>query len=279
MSREYINDPPQAPAGRSTEQLYSGEAGVPRRIPPVPRHDGRRLLAFLLIGLGLAMLMGNIAGPFAGSRRGDRNDSLPAVGEVKSASVDIRWGAGSLDLGAAGAGDQLVSGSAVREQNVRLDVDRDESEVDISIDSGGRGWFFGRGTGASGDVRFNSAPTYEFDIRTGLGSAAVDLSRLRVSELELRSGVGSVDLRLPAQGPLHGELRTGVGSIDITLPPNVEARVEVHKGAGSFDAGGRLRPVEGERGNAAVYQTPGFTNARAAIDLEIRGGLGSVAIR
>ena len=279
MSREFINDPPQAPASRSTEHFYSGEAGVPRLMPPVPRRDGRRLLAFLLIGLGLAMLLGNLAGPFAGSRRGDRNDSLPAIGEVKTAQVDIRWGAGSLDLGAAGAGDQLVSGSALREQNVRLDVDRDESEADISINSGSRGWFFGRAAGASGDIRFNPAPTYEFDIRTGLGASSLDLSRLQVSELELRSGMGSVDLRLPAKGPLHADLRTGVGSIDIALPPNVEARVKIHKGAGSFDPGSRLRLVEDERGDASVYQTPGFANARDAIDLEIHGGLGSVDIK
>jgi hypothetical protein len=223
------------------------------------------------------MLLGNIAGPFAGARRGGQNESLPAVGGMKTAHVDIRWGAGSLDVGAAGAGDQLVSGSALRNQNVRLDVDRDADEADISIDSGGRGWFFGRGAGASGDVRFNPAPTYEFDIRTGLGSAVLDLGRLQVSELDLHSGAGSVNLRLPQKGPLKAELHTGVGSTNIDLPSSVEARVTVHKGLGSFNAPG-LQAVPGRSGKVQVYETPGRANATDAMEIEIYGGVGSINI-
>ncbi len=275
------------------EQMYddqTSDPGAERRYPeygaapalarPTPRHDRNRWLAFLLIGLGVAMLLANLGRfPFSlGSFERTQTYGVDiSLDGVEMARLHVDWGSGPLQL-SGGDGRYIVRGSVEGKREPDVEVDDGGDLVEVTIDDGDDGWLFRSSGGASGHLLLGSAVPYHLALELGSGQAGLDLSDVRVEELELDASSGSVALVLPNHGPGSVAIDGGSGSVAIRLSPDLEARIVVDQGSGSFDPGERLEQIEGDEDDQ-IYETPGYASSSAGIEVEIDGGSGAITIR
>ena len=280
MPEQIYDERPSTPGGeprdRITSRLYPEPQPTLAR-PAAPQRN--RLLAFVLIGLGLSMLLGQAGRlPFSGHERGESSRSYPLRG-VTAAVVDVGWGSGRLGIRSE-SGKDLVR-SVVHGGSIDSDVDYDGEQAEITVRDEPERWFFGRRGGSSGEILLNPEPEYQLSVDAGSGAVSLGLADLRLETLDLEVGSSNVDVRLPMQDAdgLEGRIEVGSGSLRIHLPADMPTRVVIDNGSGTFKffAGTRLRQVEGD-GIDGVFQTPDFDPDQEHIQLEIESGSGAVVI-
>lgn len=281
-----MNDPQRGyatqPLGHESPDVNEGIApqmGAPvGTTPPVRgRRDNNRLLALLLIGLGVALLVGNISG------NRQRHDTIGyPLNAAKMVRVRIEGGNGGITLRDGATSDAVLNGTV--NYKGRLDVEDNgegERELTFRTQDGGL-WSWGNSDSAEWNLELNRTPVYEIDTEAGNGATTMDLRQLQVRRLKLEGGNGSLTLFLPKSGAVEGMIDSGNGAVTITLPPNRPARLEIDTGNGSITAPGLSRPDDGaNEGRDGVYQTPDFDKAKEEdrIDLVIDTGNGSVTVK
>jgi hypothetical protein len=112
----------------------------------------------------------------------------------------------------------------------------------------------------------------ELRIRTGVGSANLDLTELKVTNLSVNSGVGQMIAYLPAAGQLQAVIEGGVGEIIVFIARGMAARIQASSGIGSVTVLGDFRR------NGDVYTSSNYGTATNRVELEIKGGIGRIAI-
>ena len=145
--------------------------------------------------------------------------------------------------------------------------------VEIGPDTG-RGWPAGGAT-FRWTVGLTGEKPLDLRLDTGASRASIDLSELRVRQLELQSGAAETRLRLPrAGGVTLVRTETGVASLYIEIPHGVAARIRSSMALGRVDVDqARFQRV------ADGWQSPDIATAPNRVELEVRGGVGSVTIR
>ncbi len=220
-------------------------------------------VAFILIGAWFL-----VAAVWPGRRRAVESLAVP-LDSSPIASIKVSFGAGVLEIGRASAG-TLLEGTfqgGVRHRSTGPDT------VEIEPDTG-RGWPAG---GATFKWRVGLTGEKPLDLRldTGASRATIDLAELRVRQLELHSGAAETRLRLPrAAGVTLARTDTGVASLAIEIPQGVAARIRSSMAMGSVNVDqARFQRV------ADGWQSPDIATAPNRVELEIRGGMGSVTVR
>ena len=281
MHEDSYRETPAPAAGPVAEGFYPGAGGSHGGVSarPLPRNDRNRLFAFLLIGLGLAMLLSNVRQPGFWGRGGRPFELAAPLRGTEQARVTLDWGAGRMEVGASGRNDRLLFASVAAPEQPDLDVEHDDSQARVVLRTDGGGWFGSGNDRAAGSIMFNPAVVYQFGIDVGSASSSLALDDLKVTELDLEAGSGQVELRLPAQPDLRAELELGSGSTEIFLPPGIEVRVVVDRGSGSFEPGSRLQQVEGDDEGEAVFETAGYAAAAQRMEIDIEAGSGSISIK
>ena len=112
----------------------------------------------------------------------------------------------------------------------------------------------------------------ELQIKTGVGSANLDLSNLKVVNLTVQSGVGSMTVHLPVSGRITARIEGGVGEIRVTIARGMSARIRASSGIGSISVLGDYQK------NGDVYTSSNFETASNRVELEVKGGIGRIAI-
>lgn len=270
----------QEPNSYTTERLVPEVTPLPpqqtaqRRVQP--RSPARsRWLAFVLIGIGVAMLFGNL-----GNTRTKQDEVRRSLGNTQSAQIDIETGNGSITIGDTADAASLVSGNVSYRGSLNIQ-DNGDAERELRFRTRRDGFFnlFGSNS-ASWNLQLNTLPRYRLETDTGNGTSRLDLRRLLVERLEVSSGNGQLFVVLPERGAVEGEIDTGNGYVELTLPPGRAARIEVDMGNGSISAPGLTRT--GGRGDRdGVYETVNFAGASPndRITLSIDTGNGNVAIK
>jgi hypothetical protein len=228
----------------------------------------RRFWPLLLVALGLEIIIGAAMARRSGAT--PENLSFGLDGAERS-DISIAFGAGILLVGPAASG-ALLEGTF--EGGVRARPGR-PGELQLRSDSDA--WWAGawRGRPARWDVGLTTAVPLDLRVETGASRAQLDLSTVRLSRLVLRVGASETDVRLPVpQGFVSVEADVGAASVSFELPPGVAARVHSTMGLGTSDVD-RSRFVQ--RGRA--YATPDFETAIDRLEIDIRGGVGSVSVR
>ncbi len=265
--------------GRVTRRLQTNESPI---LPPpiTPRTDQTRILAFVLIGLGVAMLVSNL-GSMARSSTTGHPVAIERRG-ISAADISFDWGRGSLRI-TDGQNDTIVSGSVESQKPINSTIDSADGAsndiADITISAPRTGWFFGDEIHADGSLMLNKDLRYHrLRFELGAGSSDIDLSRLNVAEFNVDSGSGALDIQVPAQGKTTGEINSGSGALNVVLPPQTPVRIVLDKGSGGFYTNDRLQLVDGDVEDG-VYETPGFDAARDHVELMVDGGSGSITIK
>ncbi len=93
------------------------------------------------------------------------------------------------------------------------------------------------------------------------------------TDVELRTGVGKTDLTLPATGDVKAALSGGIGETVIHIPRGVAARIRTKTGIGAVQVYGDYTRINSE------YISSDFNTAKNRVDLEVKGGIGSIRIQ
>ena len=250
----------------------------------------------LLVGMGAVVLLGAfIPGPWrgssgvpadagaraateggetvTGSASGDPERLAVPLEGAADAEVMVTFGAGHLRLGAAGAG-LLVDGEYAG--GVKVERGGGPGRVRLSPPSPPAGWTWDRAP-----YTWTMGVTAEVPLRlrveSGAADAQLDLSTLRLAELRLRTGASDTSVTLPAAAGLtRVDAEGGAASIRFRVPDGVAARVRSSIALGSSDVD-LVRFPRNAAGNG--WESPDFETAANRVEIEVRGGIGSVSVR
>ena len=198
-----------------------------------------------------------------------------------SAQIQINMGVGALYLSSLPDSSDLISGTVdtavgewLREDfkvianKARLVLSTENSDFFADFN------FFGLGAqpARKWDLSLNESIPVSLDIRTGVGEARIDLEHVLAIDVEVKTGVGKTDLTLPATGHSRVTLSGGIGETIIHIPKGVAARIRTKTGIGSVQVYGNYIRQNKE------YISPDFHTAESRVDLEVKGGIGSIRI-
>lgn len=236
----------------------------------------------VLIVLGVAGLMVLFSGisHFTGERLAE---GLPMASQTiteslngaKSAEVEIEAGVGELTLGALEDKAKLIEGTIPRGDGVEVyrDSRREGDKAFFALHSRRQNFFrdmHGRHSDWAWDLNLNRQIPMQIRINTGVGLTQLDFSRIRATEVEVKTGVGKTTLTLPSAGLVRARCEGGIGEIEIRIPQGMAAHIQASNGIGVVE-------VNGRRLNG-VYVSPGYEGAKDRVDLEVKGGIGKIAI-
>lgn len=205
--------------------------------------------------------------------------ALDAAG-VTAAEISLDLGNDPTTIGPL-AGDGLIAGAIWTAGDLRLEPERDDGHLTLSVGANNSGWaFLNPATWAAGDRQWtiDLSPTVPLDLTvdTGNGPTTAALDRLHLTALTLDAGNSSLTATLPA-GDYEVRVDGGNGRVELRLPAGVAARLEYDGGNGQVVADGRLARVAGDN-DEGVYETDGYAAAAEHILLDVDGGNGRVTV-
>ena len=217
---------------------------------------------WVLVILGVWFLIG----AFVPGGRAVEALTVP-LGDARQAKVDIRFGAGELAIHRAAPG-ALVDGTyqgGVRHRTIG------PGHVELEQDLDGIPWLDRDSrwdVGLTGDV--------PLDLRLNVGAyrGLIDLSDLRIATLDLHTGASETRVRLPrAAGTTSVTAQAGAASLTIEVPDGVAARIRSRMALGSHQIDPARFPRAGD-----VYQSLDYGTAANHVDIDVRGGVGSLRV-
>jgi hypothetical protein len=201
------------------------------------------------------------------------------LGGVEAGAITIKGGAG--DISVRGSSRDLVSATGTSPfGSPTLTVARRATLATVSFTLGEPGhvtMWPGVG-GAHADITLADSTLWKTTIETGASNLNADMSRVRLKGLTLETGVSDATIKLgEVPSVVHRApivVKAGVSSITILLPANAEAHINTHNGlTGTTVASRFVRQDNGE------WQTPGYSSAGSAYDINVESGVSSVTVR
>jgi Domain of unknown function (DUF5668)/Cell wall-active antibiotics response 4TMS YvqF len=225
----------------------------------------------LLIILGVSVLFGH-------GRVSLVDDSL-VLEQAASARLKLKHGAGHLEL-RSGAGPGLLFAGTFA-GGIDKHVTRQGDHLDVTLAANPHDWLawswpWGWGPrGLDWNLRLNPNVRLDLSLESGASESHLDLADLRVNDLTIQTGASNTCLTLPAQaGYTRAHINSGAASVHVDVPQGVAARVHGSMGLGSLNVDSARFP----RRNGG-YESPDYEAAANRVELEIEGGVGSVAVR
>ncbi|MCC6192655.1 MAG: hypothetical protein IT318_26835 [Anaerolineales bacterium] len=208
---------------------------------------------------------------------GDVQPLIQSAQGAERLEVALEFSAGELRVGALGASDHVMEGTArngpgetaAQDYRVRGGIGR--LRLRQVTDPLLLPFLAARSVTAAWEVNLSGELPLGLDVTTGAGSTTLDLEGLRLERLTLRAGVGQTRVIFPSEAA-EAEVTTGVGGTAIVLPGDLPARLTVNSGLASVDVPARF----GRSDN--VYTTPGFDPAGGFLELEVSAGIGEVRV-
>lgn len=227
----------------------------------------KRLVALLAI----VAFLGSCAAQDSGEVQRESRSVEPE--NARSASVDLRMGAGELDV--TGGADALVEADFVYSleewrPEVGYGVNDGTGELRV-LQGGGEGISTGGGTRNEWDLRLNDDMPMELRAQMGAGESNLDLDSLTLTGLDLQMGAGrtTVDLTGDYEQDLAATIQGGVGRAKVILPGEIGVRVEAGGGLGQINA-------EGLRKDGDVYVNDSYGDSEVVLEVDVQGGVGEI---
>ena len=218
---------------------------------------------WLLVALGIWFLVGAVFP----SRGPTERLTIPLDGAAM-ATVRIRFGAGSLSIRPASAGN-LVDGDfkgGVRSDRTGpggVELAQDTSFGLPFVDRESR-WDVGVAADVPLDLRLDA----------GASRTRIDLRDSRLRTLELHTGASETHVVLPrAAGATSVRAEAGAASLIFEVPAGVAARIRSRMTLGSTQIDRSRFPQVGDE-----FMSPDYATATNRVDLDIQGGVGSLRI-
>jgi hypothetical protein len=259
-------------------------------------YRNRHLLAVLLV-CALALL--SITACNQGARVGDLQTKTETIelGDAESVNVDIRMGAGELQV--AGGASNLLE--ATFTYNVEeLDPEATLSNGNLTVQDAdvrtGIGSLFDLDEYRNEwDLRFNEDVPIEMQIDTGAGRSDLSLGNLALTRLDINAGAGDVNLDLGGsqsltrfdydmgagettldlsgdwQDDLDATISGGVGELILRLPSAVGVRIDIDAGIGNIDTSGLTKDGD-------IYTNDAYGESDIQLTISIDAGVGHISL-
>jgi len=133
-------------------------------------------------------------------------------------------------------------------------------------------WSVGDG-GNDVDLRLNTSPTWEMNLKLGAGQIDFDLTGYKVRTFNFDGGAAELDVKLGSLLPITDvNVKTGVADVKFSIPEGSGCRIKTKTGLSSKDFTGFTKVSEG------LYETPNFSSATKKIFINFDGGLSSFEV-
>jgi hypothetical protein len=187
--------------------------------------------------------------------------------ELSEAQVRIGFGGGELSLQPAAPG-VLVSGTF--EGGV---IRRDVGPGSVYLEQEDPRRAALTGCKLHWDVRLTAEVPVDLRLDTGANKSNVDLSALRIRRLEVHTGASDSEIRLPTSGQTAVRVECGLAQVVLAVPEGIAAHIRGKIALGSTEVDTRRFPRADDG-----WQSPDYALAADRVDIEIRGGLGTVRV-
>jgi hypothetical protein len=210
---------------------------------------------------------------------GIRMESISqSLEDAEQADVELDLGVGLMKLRASAEPASLIEGNPMLgdAETVSQNFYVSRGIAHYRLDTKSAPFFHGpgsyRGDDRNWDLKLSPAVPMKLRINGGVGSADLDLSKLRVTDLTVRTGVSDTTLMLPGAGASRVSVDGGIGKTTIYVPRGAAARLQVEKGLTSVDVSGSFRH-QGDN-----YVSPGYDGAQERMNVTIKGGIGKIVV-
>jgi hypothetical protein len=232
--------------------------------------------AFVIIAVGVWMVIGVVDG-----RPSVEMDeaAIPLEG-AQRAHIQMRHGAGRLQISAGAGPDELLSGTFRGGLSFEKKREGDLLDVEMRLPPGNvQGliypWKWGGGRGLEWKVALNDDIPLSISVEGGVSENRMDLGGLSVTDLRIETGASATWLTLPATaGHTKAEISCGAGSVQVSVPPGVAARIRTASTLGGITVNRKRFPRVGRR----LYESPDYDTAANKVELDIDASIGSIAV-
>ncbi len=236
-------------------------------------------LVIVLVVLGVAGFVSLATGAWGNSGRPFVNEETPSserisepLGTAKSAELQIEAAIGELHLDATANPQILAEGTIEQGRGVHLEKDSWSEEGKAYLRLSLRGWS-GRDSMRRGwNLAVNRTVPLTLRINTGVGVSDLNLSEVKATEILVKTGVGKTSIDLPRTGKVQARIEGGIGETDIAIPPDVAVRLHVETGIGTIEYDGTTLH------SGLTDISPDYDRASNRVNLEVKGGIGKIAI-
>jgi hypothetical protein len=246
------------------------------------------LAAFALVVLVVGAVASNAAAPQSASTPLAPQSVSTDLGGASQAAITLRFGAGSLNVGALA--------SPQPNQLAQMDYQGPPQlmpQPHYAVGSGGVGQLDYEATGGHGGPPFfpfgadrNQAarldlsfapgvPIASLVMQTGATDDHIDLSSLRISTLDFSIGAASAWIRFPeAAGLTTAHISGGASTITLEVPDGVAAQIQTHGGLSTLNVDQSRFPLTSD----GVYRSSDYATAQNRLDLTIETGVTTIQV-
>ncbi len=232
------------------------------------------------LNMGMVLGVVTLVGACGWTRTGKLHQESEVVPlkEAESVDVDVRMGAGTLEV--TGGSDP----DAVVDAEFAYNVADWKPTLDYVVSSGGDGELVieqpeVKSLGLESyrnewTLAFNDGVLMDLSLALGAGESTLDLASLSLTALDVKMGVGGVELDLNGdyERDLDVTLRGGLGEGNVLLPADVGVIARVEGALGELDVSGMTR-----EGDAYVNEAYGESDVTLTVD--IKAGVGGLDLQ
>jgi hypothetical protein len=209
-----------------------------------------------------------------------RFDSSARLGGLSAASLDLNYGAASIDVKAGGVGDYLYQARVdypAGENPPTISLDRETGALQIHESSSFSPFHLFGGRRRNVQLTLTDQVPWSIQIGGGATSLRLDLRHAQLSKLEISGGANQLDAQLPTpKGTVVISVSGGPNNVAIVAPAHSQWRVAVSGGISAVTINGSS---SGNLGGDFERQSPEYNSATDRFDIEISGGATHIDFR
>lgn len=196
------------------------------------------------------------------------------LGDAKSVQVEIKLGAGDLEL-SGGAENLLEADFTYNVEKLKPEIKYTDGTLILwQPENTGLPDFRGiTDYRNEWGLRLNSEVPMDLRVDMGAGTADLQLADLSLTRLDITLGAGgnTIDLSGDWTRNLDVTIEAGAGDITVRLPRDVGTRVEVDAGVGAIES-----PGLNQDGN--VYTNTAYGVSEVTLQVDIQAGVGQIRL-
>ena len=238
-----------------------------------------------LIGIGVTAIIVVAAVAYAAlapaaSFGTQRFDSSERAGGLSSASLEVDYGAATIDVQAGSLGDSLYQAHVdypSGENPPTISLDRETGSLQIHESSSFSPFHLFGGRRRQMQITLTDQIPWSIQIGGGAANLRLDLRHAKLTKLEISGGAHQVDAQLPnPKGTVLISVSGGANNVTMVAPAQSPWRIAVSGGVSAVTINGSSSQ---NLGGDFQQQSPDYGSATDRFNIEISGGASHVDFR
>jgi len=209
-----------------------------------------------------------------------RIGSQEQLGGLSTASLDLNYGAASIDVNAGGIGDLLYQAHIDYpggENPPTISLDRETGALQIHESSSFSPFHLFGAQRRQVQLTLTDKVPWSIQIGGGAANMRLELRNAQLAKLDISGGANQLDAQFPSpKGTVSISVSGGANNITIVAPAKSQWRVAVSGGVSAVTINGSS---SGNLGGDFQQQSPGYGSATDRFDIEVSGGASHLDFR